>query len=219
MLVLKIVFHRRRDLEDGEGGVRWQKERFTWVQRICQSKIVVMSLTELKINLWQWPLTLTMSIVFFSRWSLWALKGGQVKARRSSWKHSSSLISKHFFATSYFPIQGVVFDSRTIHLSSLFQPGMKTASSPWMNFDKCKYQFTFWQHVKNMIIMTFFNAISIVCCSQVMTGMGEEPVSEQEFQDFAKVVVTHSQYSCISCALVLAFAHPVTSDFGQISGP
>ena len=63
------------------------------------------------------------------------------------------------------------------------------------------------------------NVISIVLCSQVMTSMGEEPVSEQEFQDFAKVVVTHSQYSCISCALVLAFAHPVTSDFGQISGP
>ena len=70
-----------------------------------------------------------------------------------------------------------------------------------------------------MIIVSFFNAISIVCCSQVMTSMGEEPVSEQEFQDFAKVVVTHSQYSCIFYALVFPFAHPVTSDFGQISGP
>ena len=72
---------------------------------------------------------------------------------------------------------------------------------------------------QNMIIVSFFNAISIVCCSQVMTSMGEEPVSEQEFQDFAKVVVTHSQYSCIFYALVFPFAHPVTSDFGQISGP
>ena len=63
------------------------------------------------------------------------------------------------------------------------------------------------------------NVISNVLCSQVMTSMGEEPVSEQEFQDFAKVVVTHSQYSCIFYALVFPFAHPVTSDFGQISGP
>ena len=43
-----------------------------------------------------------------------------------------------------------------------------------------------------MTMSIVFGIFCIPICSvpQVMTSMGEEPVSEQEFQDFAKVVIS-----------------------------
>ena len=55
-----------------------------------------------------------------------------------------------------------------------------------------------------------------------MTSMGEEPVSEQEFQDFAKVVISLlKQFVGLVYSLFpsnILFEHPVASAFSNISG-